>query len=260
MNLEYCVFLLITGLVSGLAAGFLGVGGAIISIPLLLYVPECIGLKPFGLHLITGITALQATFSTASSAFFHRKSGIVNNQVVLFTGIGIAAGALFGSIFSKFLSERTLLIMYALFLLIACILLFLNKSENVNESLFNFSPSDKTRLLVLGLFIGSVSGALGLAGSVMFIPVLNYIFRLPIKTCISTGTNLALISSGMSLIGKFSTGQFEIYSSVIISVSSILGAYLGYKLNKITKPSVLRVLLIAAAFITLVRVCLDLVH
>lgn len=260
MNLEYFIFLLLTGISSGIAAGFLGVGGAIISIPLLLYIPELIGLQPLGIHIITGITALQATFSTASSSYFHRKSGIVNNNVVLFTGTGVAIGALIGSIASKGLSERTLLIMYAIIVLAACIMLLLNKSENVNEPCLNCSIIEIVQLFLIGLFIGSFSGTLGLAGSVLFIPVLNYMFRLPLKTCISTGTNLALISSGVSLIGKFSTGQFEVYSSLAISVASVLGAYIGYKLNKIAKPALLRILLISVTVITLLRVCYDIFH
>lgn len=247
-------------MIAGISSGFLGIGGAIIAIPILRYMPDLLGFPSISLHVITGITSLQTTFSTGAASYFHRKTGNINLILVKYTGIGVAIGAITGSITSKFLSENILLILYALFISFAGVLLILKKEKplDVNDITNPIHIKSNLLLVVFGIVVGFIAGALGVAGSVVIIPLINTIFSIPIKICISSGTAIAFIASTVSFLGKSSTGQFELISAIIISVSSILGAFIGAYFNKKASPKFLRYALLFIIALTLLRVLVDL--
>jgi hypothetical protein len=257
MDLGFYIFLFIAGALTGVFSGLLGIGGALIIIPVLLYVPAFLGLHVMSLHVITGIAAMQTTFGTLTSAIFHRQTGNVKDSIVFKVGFGVAAGAITGAILSKFLSALVLMWIYALFMAVAASLILIRKEPGPSHD----PPSEEYvpayKGIIVGVIAGLPSGALGFAGSVIIIPLLNTIFRVPMKICISTGTHIAFLAALMSLIGKMSTGQIEIISAVIISVSATLGAYGGTMLNKKANPAFLRYLLLVLILLTLGKVLYD---
>jgi hypothetical protein len=257
MNLEFYIFLFVAGIVAGISSGLLGIGGALIIIPILRYVPGMIGLYTLPLHLITGITSMQTTFGTAAAAYFHHKSGNVRFNLVVNVGIGIAVGALTGAIVSKFLSEKILLIIYALFLSMAAFLLLINTSSDKDIKPDEEIIVPKYKTMTFGVIVGSLAGALGFGGNVVIIPLLNTMFGVSMKICISSGTFIALIASFMSFIGKLSTSQVELLSAVIISISATIGAFIGTHLNKKASPGFLKYLLLAIILLTLIGVSGD---
>ncbi len=105
--------------------------------------------------------------------------------------------------------------------------------------------------------MGFPSGILGFAGSVVIIPLLNTLFKIPLRVCISTGTHIAFIAAFMAFLGKISTGQIEMISAIIISISATIGALIGTMLNKNANPRLLRLLLLGLILLTLGRVLFD---
>lgn len=257
MDLGCYIFLFITGIVTGIFSGLLGIGGALIIIPILRYIPELIGFHTFPLHLITGITSMQTTFGTAASSFFHRKTGNVNYSLVIYVGTGIALGSLSGAIASKFLSEMVLLWIYASFIATAAVLVLLQKNDDLDPKNHNPIVVAKYKSLIFGFVVGIFAGALGFAGSVVIIPLLNTLFEMPLRVCISSCTHIAFIASLMSFIGKLVTGQIEFVSAAVISVSAIIGAFIGTDLSKKASPLFLKYLLLFLILVTLFRVLCD---
>jgi len=257
MDTGFYIFLFIAGFLTGIASGLLGIGGGLIIIPTLKYVPELIGLKSLNFHLITGISSMQTVFGTTAASFFHRKTGNVNYFLVINIGIGIAVGALLGSIGSKYISEEILLIVYGFFIAVPAVLLLTKKEPaelTENNSKINNS---RWKFILIGFLVGVPSGSLGFAGSVVIVPLLNTVFEVPIKICISSGTHIAFITSIMSFIGKLGTGQIELVSGVIISISSVTGAFIGTGLNKKAPTWLLKYILLGFIIITLFRVVID---
>jgi uncharacterized membrane protein YfcA len=257
MSLGFYIFLFIVGTVTGVFSGLLGIGGALVIIPILLYLPEYVGLPSLSMHIITGISAMQTTFATLAASYFHRKTGNVNDSIVLKIGIGIAIGSLSGAILAKYLPEVALMWIYAAFIGVAALLLLLRKDPAVGEEKAPAKSVTVMKGLSFGVCIGLPAGALGFAGSVVIIPLLNTLFSIPLAVAISTGTHIAFIASLMSFLGKLGTGQIEIISALIISVSATTGAYLGSKLNKKLSSNFLRYLLLFLILITLVKVLFD---
>jgi uncharacterized protein len=257
MEIGFYLFLFVAGIIAGISSGLLGIGGALIIIPILRYVPGLLYLHTLPLHLITGITSMQTTFGTLAASYFHSKSGNINKSIVINVGMGVFVGSFSGAVLSKYLSDKVLLVVYASFLATAAVLLLLNRNKEVDGIKPENIKVPRYKTILFGLIIGLAAGSLGFGGNVVIIPMLNTLFDIPMKICISSGTFIALIASFMSFVGKFATGQVELLCGIIISVSATIGALIGTELHKKASPGLLKYTLLFLILITLVGVVKD---
>ena len=258
MEAVFYIVLPFLGLFGGFIAGLLGIGGGIIMFPALLYVPQLLGMTPLALPLITGLVAMQTTFGTASSAFFHQKFGTVNYKLIFSVGVAIAISAFFGSITTKYISEVYILYTYGIFLVVSFVLLLTAKEPSTShqQQLAEFS---KMKSVCIGLLVGFPAGILGIPGSSITIPLLNRLLSIPIKVCISSVASISFIASLAALAGKISTAQVELYSALIIAVSAMFGAYLGAKVSVKVSGKTLKRILLLILFVFIVRLVVDIV-
>lgn len=59
MGISFILLIFLIGLVGSFMSGMLGVGGAIINYPLLLYIPVLFGFTGFNAYQVSGIVAVQ---------------------------------------------------------------------------------------------------------------------------------------------------------------------------------------------------------
>ena len=84
--------IVVVGIVTGVLAGFLGVGGGFIRVPALVYI---VGASP---HIAVGTDLVEIVFSGGYGALRHSIEGHVDMMAVLFMICGAMIGAQFGSI------------------------------------------------------------------------------------------------------------------------------------------------------------------
>lgn len=85
-------------------------------------------------------------------------------------------------------------------------------------------------LLVLGLVAGFLSGLIGIGGGIIIVPVLVYILHMDQK--MAQGTTLFMFMLPIGILGVYNyykAGQVDFKSALIISLTFILGSYLGSK-------------------------------
>lgn len=58
------VLLFIIGFIGSFISGMVGIGGAIINYPMILYIPVLLGFSGYTSHEVSGITAVQVFFAT----------------------------------------------------------------------------------------------------------------------------------------------------------------------------------------------------
>ena len=58
------VLLFIIGFIGSFISGMVGIGGAIINYPMILYIPVLLGFTGYTAHEVSGITAVQVFFAT----------------------------------------------------------------------------------------------------------------------------------------------------------------------------------------------------
>jgi len=255
----YYITVIFVSLGAAFFSGLLGIGGGIIIFPAFLYLMPLLGFNAFTVNEITGIAAAQSLAGVTFSFMNHRKHGTVNFRLVKTVLPAGIFGALSGALVAKVISEQALLFMYLILLIIAGILILLPRVECSNtKGGCSFDRPVVTNLLILGGTF--VSGALGFAGAVTFIPILNHFCRAPIKVAISTTTFVVMISTALVFAGKAAVGLVPFDLILFIIIGAFFGAAIGAKLNRILSATVLRVILFGVILILGTRILLTLLE
>ncbi|GBD99463.1 sulfite exporter TauE/SafE [bacterium BMS3Abin07] len=254
--MEMFTVLLILGLFGGFLSGLLGLGGAIIMIPLMLIVPKLLGVGILSMKAVAGLSMIQVVFASISGVSRHRKNKFVSMKLLLILGIAVALGSGFGSIISKYMSNQSLMVAFGVIAVIAAIMMFIPPR---NEDADNITDPDsilfnKPLAAVLGLVIGMLAGMVGAGGGFILIPVMIYVLRVPIRVTIGTSLGIVFIGAIFGAVGKMATGQVDWLLALALIISSIPSAQLGSVVSKKTPALVLRYSLMLIIIFTSVEI------
>lgn len=114
--------LLLLGLITGCFSGFLGIGGAIILIPALIYL--------FGLsqHLAQGTTlALMVPPIGLLAAWQYWRSGNVNIHIAIWVAVGFFIGGLVGALLANKVPDFLLRKIFGIFLALIALKMIFSK-------------------------------------------------------------------------------------------------------------------------------------
>jgi len=128
---------LILGSVVGILAGMLGIGGGLIIVPALSYLlVHFMGMTTETVMPVAIATSLSTIiFTGTSSALAHYKLGNIQRYIVLYTGLGIAFGAIAGAQVASHMSGELLKDVFAvLVILIALQMIFGKQKASDNEA------------------------------------------------------------------------------------------------------------------------------
>lgn len=250
MDFWLIVTLFLVGFVGSFISGMVGIGGAIINYPLLLYVPPLLGMAAFTAHEVSGISAVQVLFATMSGVWAYRKSGYVHKTLILYMGLSVGLGSFIGSYGSNLLSEQAVNLVYGLLATMAAVMMFIPKKEGnaipVNELTFN-----KSLAVILAFIVGLGAGVVGAGGSFLLVPVMLTVLNIPMRTTIAASLAITFISAIGSTIGKVTTGQVLYGPAIVLMIAGILatplGAKIGQKMNTKALQWMLAVLIVGTA-------------
>lgn len=107
MDIAFITTLFIIGFIGAFISGMIGIGGAVINYPMLLYIPSLVGVMSLTAHEVSGIGAIQV-FATLGGVWAYRKSGLINKTLIIYMGSSILLGSVLGSYFSHYISEKEL--------------------------------------------------------------------------------------------------------------------------------------------------------
>src|SRR5438045_6599989 len=114
MTLAFALTLVLLGGVGAFVAGLVGVGGAIVMIPLLLYVPPLLGVGRLDVKTVAAVTMVQVFVAAVSGVIVHRRRRAVRPDLALLGGLAMAVGSLIGAVSSKYADDHTLLLVVGL--------------------------------------------------------------------------------------------------------------------------------------------------
>jgi uncharacterized membrane protein YfcA len=244
------------GVMGSFVSGLLGVGGAIILIPLLLYVPALFGMAPWGMAAIGGMSIVQITVASLLAMLSHRSAGNLSRRVALPMGIAVAVGAAFGGVGSKFVADNTLRGLFAVLALLAAALMFMPSRANDEDPSV---PDDFRPGLAAAIAgaVGVVSGLLGAGGAFLLAPLMRTVLRLPLRLVIGTSLAVVLTSSLVTLIAKAATQQIPWAPTLYLVLGSLVGAPVGAAVSKKLSVVWLRWILTAAIVATALRMAIQ---
>ncbi len=108
--------ILFVGFFTGLLAGFLGVGGGFIRLPMLVYI---LGIPT---HVAVGTDLFEIVFSAGFGTITHALKGNVDIIIAMTMHTGAAIGAQIGAVGTRYFSGPTIRLAFSIFPLIAAVL------------------------------------------------------------------------------------------------------------------------------------------
>jgi uncharacterized protein len=194
----------IGALLMGLSLGFIGGGGSILTVPILVYLfaIEPVLATAYSLFIV-GFTSLIGSFTHMRLGNIHWKTALVFGipsilsvyltRAYLVPAIPDPLIASEGMVVSK---AMALLTLFAVIMLMASYSMIRKKSaEKPSEAKANFPFA---LILAEGIGVGALTGLVGAGGGFLIIPALVLLAGLPMKQAV--GTSLIIIAS-KSLIG-----------------------------------------------------------
>lgn len=248
------IYVMIGGLalITGFLSGLLGIGGGIVMAPLLLYMPPLFGLEPLPMRIVAGLTIVQGLLGCISGALSHRQFRFVSGRLSLYMGASIFVAAMGGGLGSRYVSNETLLFLFAGLALCASFLMLIPTKKDSESPDVECLTFHRWRAMISASGVGLLGGLVGQGGSFILIPLMTSFVQIPTRIAIGSNLAIVLLSSTAGFIGKVVTGQIEWLMTIPIALTVLPAAYVGSFVSRKVPVSRLRqalAILIAVAAI-----------
>jgi uncharacterized protein len=223
-----------SGLVAGFAAGLLGVGGGIVTVPVLEYSLRFAGVpEEYRMHVAVA-TSLAAIIPTSiSSARSHHARGAVDWDLARRWGLPLVLAAFAGSLLA---SHAPLVVLAGIF---GCVALIIAAKMLLPFDHLRFAGQVPGGIKggLLASMIGGVSAVMGIGGGTLAVPTLN-LCGYPIHRAVGTASFFGLLISVPGTLGYLlarpetglpwlTVGFVSVAGLAVIGPGSMLTAALG---------------------------------
>ena len=252
----YVVAYLALGVVVGLFAGLLGIGGGVIIIVGLL---EIFKHLHFGqthiMHMALGTSMACILFGSLSSLRAHQSLGSVDWPIVKRLTPGILVGGFLATFAAAQVSSSVLKIIFVVFMAYTASQMLLNTKPKPNRNL----PGN-LGMFVAGNIVGAISSLVGVGGAAITIPFMTWcnvnMYR-AIGTAAALGFPVSLfgtlgyIVNGWNAPGRpdWSLGFVYLPACVGIALTSMLAAPFGARLSQRLPVSMLKKIFACLLFV-----------
>lgn len=226
------------GVVAGLLAGMLGVGGGIVIVPVLLTAFSYIGISQGVItHLAIGTSLATIIFTSLSAIRAQQKKRAIDWPLVFALTPSIILGSFLSGYVAGWIPGNLLRTLFGGFLVLASIQLLLNWRPGGHRGL-----PGRFGLWVSGGVIGMISALVGIGGGALTVPFLSWCnvdMKRAVAASSTLGFGLALFGgTGFVLSGwahselpPWSLGYVYLPAWLGISATAVLFAPLGVRLS-----------------------------
>jgi len=234
---------MILAILVGLSLGALGSGGSIITIPVLVYVASVPAENAVGMSLvIVGATSLVG-------ALLHLRRGNVALKPALFFAVTGMVGSYIGAKGTHLLSRRSLMLLFAVVMLVAGIRMWRSTVGTLEKGSFS-----ALRCLSVGFAVGLLTGFLGVGGGFLIVPALVLFAGLDSRTAVGTSLAVIALNSSTGVIGqlRFATIDWSLLAGFL--AFALAGMVAGAMLANTLAETRLRQLFASAVLVLAVAV------
>lgn len=238
--------LLISMILLGAVIGFVGAGGAGVTITLL-----TVG---FGvpIHTALAVALASMTFIMISGAVSHFREHEVVVKVGAVIGAGGIVGALLGAAVSNRMPSNDLSFMTGIMVLSSALILYIKlyQSDWLNHHLHIRKTILTGRKLYLygiptGIVSGFLAGAFGIGAAAYIQIALMVIFGVPLLQSIGTCMMIILPISASGGLGYLVSGHLDLWIFLQTLVGLTVGAWIGAKFTHMAPLPVLKFSIVA---------------
>jgi len=224
------------GLAIGLVVGTVGGGGAILALPVLVYVLDE-GVNPASTASLI-VVAMGASVGAGSQA----RDGQLCWRVALTFSMPAALGAYVGTVANVGVSARTQILLFVPVMLAAAVLTY-RRGDDADDAPGDSSECPRPGLLVAGsagLGIGALTGFFGVGGGLLIVPALTILLALPMRRAIATSLAIITLTGLAALVSHLIEGSEPNWPlTLILCGAAGLGALGGSALGRRLPPRTL---------------------
>ena len=233
------------GALSGLLAGLLGLGGGIILVPALLMIFKHGQIFQANdlMHMATGTSLLVVLMGACSSSLAYYHHRVLIWPLIWRLIPGLIIGTALGFILTHHLSDQSLRLLFAGFMLIIALKLLIKPKSSPKSAqqtqVFSLTLAHQIMIPLGGLMVGLLSVLLGLGGGILMIP-LFLMLGLSMRQAAGNSVLSAAITAGLaslflayaqpSQLYSYSSGYIYWPAAGIIALAALVTAPLGTSL------------------------------
>ncbi len=255
-GIMFIIIIFLIGFIGSFISGMVGIGGAIVNFPMLLYIPAAIGIANFSAAEVSGITAVQVLFATIGGVWVYRKGGYLNKTIIGYMGVSILVGSFAGGFISSHMPEDSINMVYGMLAILAVILMLLPKSDIDNKA-FRDAQFNRWLAVILALAVGVSAGIVGAGGAFLLVPIMLVVLKVPTRITIASSLAITFISAIGATTSKVITGQVLFVPALIVIVASLIASPLGAKAGKKLNTKYLQWILAVLILGTAIKIWLD---
>ena len=234
MDLTLVAMLLALGAVIGFAAGLLGIGGGMLTVPFMMLLFTALKFPAQHIvHMAIATSLATIMFTSISSVRAHHRRGAVLWPVALRLAPGILAGSLAGAWLASALPTHWLALLFALFVGFSATQMLLDRRPQPTRQL-----PGTAGMLAVGCAIGVASAIVGAGGAFLSVPFMTWC-NVRVHNAVATSASLGFpiaaagtlgyVISGWHLTGitPGAIGYVHVPALVTLAAVSVLTAPLG---------------------------------
>ncbi|NEQ35060.1 MAG: sulfite exporter TauE/SafE family protein [Okeania sp. SIO3I5] len=220
------LILAVGGLCAGILAGFLGIGGGTIMVPLLL----ALGYQPIQ---AVATSALAITITASSGTLQNWRMGYIKPKRVLLLALPALFTAQVGVYLAQKFSSTLLLLGFGSLMLVNIYLVELRKrviakhkdAENNGEKRQGANPT--IARIITGGTAGLLAGLFGVGGGVIMIPLQILLLGEPIKAAIRTSLGVIVVTSISAAFGHYLNGNVLFVEGLCLGFAGLISAQIS---------------------------------
>lgn len=218
------------GLAIGLVVGTVGGGGAILALPVLVYV------LGEGVSPATTAALIVVAMGASAGAFSQARDGRLCLRVALLFSAPAAVGAYLGTLANVTVSPRVLVLAFVPVMLAAAALTYRRTGPADGaplESAAGCPPVTTGRTLAAGLAVGALTGFFGVGGGFLIVPALTALLGLPIRRAVATSLAIITLTGIAALVSHLAEGAEPDWAlTAALAASAAVGALAGSALGR----------------------------
>ncbi len=219
--MPFDLMLMLGGLVSGMLAGILGIGGGSVLVPLMV----ALGFTPIN---AIGTSSLAILLTSLSGSIQNWRMGYIDWRKISSLGLPALLTAQLGAAIAQYIPAAWLLFGFAALMLTNIYLVGLKQRSIAMAS--SLPATTRQKLLsstLTGCSAGLVAGLVGVGGGAILVPLQMLLLGETIKVAIQTSLGVVFLTAVSATIGHGINGHVLFSQGIILGIGGLLGAQFG---------------------------------
>jgi hypothetical protein len=226
----------ILSILIGISLGLIGSGGSILTIPILVYVFHVSPSDATTYSLfVVGVSALAGSINGAKHKLLDYKTALyfgLPSVISVFLMRKFLVPLLPNELLtiSNFTLTTDLLIMlvFSVLMILASFSMIQKRKMTENVS----SEINHNNLIFKGLFVGLLTGFVGVGGGFLIIPALLFTAKLPMKKAVATSLIIIVFNSLIGFLGSITSTKIDWNFLLLFTAFAVIGIFIGMYLSK----------------------------